>query len=90
MDGWLAGRIAHWKVILRELNWQRLGIGSRPPGAHSAFWRGVIHRILGWEGTAAGDVAMPSLASRLVVNHQDKRCTVLPPGSLRRGCHCPS
>lgn len=34
-----------------------------------AFWWGMNHRILGWEGMAVGDVAVPSLAPRLVVNH---------------------
>lgn len=34
-----------------------------------AFWWGMNHRILGWEGMAVGDVAVPSLAPRLAMNH---------------------
>lgn len=61
-EGWVDGQMPH-------LSWQDLGTASRFLSADMAFWWGMIHRILSWEGMAVGDVVLPSLASRLVVSH---------------------
>lgn len=59
------GLMAHSKV-LKELTGRVWELALDYLGA---FWWGMIHRRLGWEGMAAGDLDIPSLASRLVVNH---------------------
>lgn len=55
--------------VLQELGWQSLGTGRSLPGCPYGLLVGNDSQDLGLGGMAVGDLVIPSLASRLGVNH---------------------